>query len=337
MDSLTHTVLGACLGQVLAGKKIGKKAMLWGAIANNIPDIDVITSAWMGQADSLLAHRGFTHSILFAVLFSPLIALLFSRIYKKTSMQFGDWLIIFASGNLIHILIDSFTTYGTGWFEPFDHYRVSFDLIFVADPFFTISLLVAAIALLIMKKNNPNRNRLAKSALTICILYLFFTIYNKHTIDSNVREQIAEQQIQTNDLITTPTPLNNFLWYIIAKNDSGFYVSYQSVFDHYKHLNFTFHNQNKNLLDSTVISDPDLKKLIRFSKDYYVLNKIDNQIYFSDVRFGQISGWNNPESNFVFRYILNKGANNDLVIQRGRFEGSGKKALRELWKRMWGK
>ena len=57
MDSLTHTVLGACLGQVIAGKKIGKKAMLWGAIANNIPDIDVITSAWMGQADSLLAHR----------------------------------------------------------------------------------------------------------------------------------------------------------------------------------------------------------------------------------------------------------------------------------------
>ena len=61
MDSLTHTVLGACLGQLIAGKKIGKKAMLWGAIANNIPDIDVITSAWMGQADSLLAHRGFTH------------------------------------------------------------------------------------------------------------------------------------------------------------------------------------------------------------------------------------------------------------------------------------
>ena len=45
MDSITHTVLGACLGQVLAGKKIGKKAMLWGAVANNIPDIDIITSA----------------------------------------------------------------------------------------------------------------------------------------------------------------------------------------------------------------------------------------------------------------------------------------------------
>ena len=78
MDSLTHTVIGACIGDAIAGKKIGKKAMLWGAIANNIPDIDVITSLYMNQADSLLAHRGFTHSILFALLLSPLLAFLFS-------------------------------------------------------------------------------------------------------------------------------------------------------------------------------------------------------------------------------------------------------------------
>ena len=69
MDSLTHTLLGACLGEVIAGKKIGKKAMLIGAIANNIPDIDVLSSLWMSQPDSLLAHRGFTHSVLF-ILFS---------------------------------------------------------------------------------------------------------------------------------------------------------------------------------------------------------------------------------------------------------------------------
>ena len=58
MDSITHTVLGACLGQVLAGKKIGKKAMLWGAVANNIPDIDIITSTWMSQADGLMHIEG---------------------------------------------------------------------------------------------------------------------------------------------------------------------------------------------------------------------------------------------------------------------------------------
>jgi inner membrane protein len=42
MDSLTQIVLGASVGEAVAGKKIGNKAMLWGAIAGTIPDLDVL-------------------------------------------------------------------------------------------------------------------------------------------------------------------------------------------------------------------------------------------------------------------------------------------------------
>ncbi len=336
MDSITHTVLGACLGQVLAGKKIGKKAMLWGAVANNIPDIDIITSTWMSQADGLMAHRGFTHSILFALIVSPMLAFLFTSWYKKTTMTFIDWLLIFGTGNFLHIIIDSFTCYGTGWFEPFSHYRVTFNLLFVADPFFTISLLISAIALMILKKNHPARNKWAKGALAICMAYLIMAGVDKYKIDKNTRAQLSEQKIEATDYFTTPTPLNNFLWYIIAKNDTGFFISYQSVFDNDKNLAFTFHSQNRNFLNS-LPSDQDLDKLKHFSKDYYVIEKKDSSYFFNDIRFGQISGWNDPTSNFVFRYKLGRDADNDLVIQRGRVEGSGKKALAELWVRMWGK
>jgi hypothetical protein len=33
MDSITHIALGACMGQAFAGKQLGKRAMLWGAMA----------------------------------------------------------------------------------------------------------------------------------------------------------------------------------------------------------------------------------------------------------------------------------------------------------------
>jgi len=89
MDSLTHTVIGACIGDAVAGKKMGKKAMLWGALANNLPDIDVVTSLWMSQADSLLAHRGFTHSILFAVLATPLLSWFFHRRFIRHNIPFN--------------------------------------------------------------------------------------------------------------------------------------------------------------------------------------------------------------------------------------------------------
>jgi len=42
MDSITQIVLGAAVGDAVLGKKIGNRAMVWGAIAGTIPDLDVL-------------------------------------------------------------------------------------------------------------------------------------------------------------------------------------------------------------------------------------------------------------------------------------------------------
>ena len=43
MDSLTQIVLGASVAEATLGKKIGNKAIVLGAIAGTIPDLDIIT------------------------------------------------------------------------------------------------------------------------------------------------------------------------------------------------------------------------------------------------------------------------------------------------------
>lgn len=68
MDSLTQIVLGAACGEVVAGKKIGNRAMLWGAVGGTIPDLDVFASLFTDQITSTSFHRGFMHSFLFAAL-----------------------------------------------------------------------------------------------------------------------------------------------------------------------------------------------------------------------------------------------------------------------------
>ncbi len=335
MDSLTHTVLGACIGEVLAGKKMGKKAMLWGALANNIPDIDVITSFWMSQADSLLAHRGFTHSILFALTFPLLLGYLFKRYNKNKNMLFRDWVILFGSGMFVHIFIDALTCYGTGWYEPFNHSRVTMNVLFVADPFYTISLLVSFLALLIIRSQKNIRKKIALWGIGISCLYVLYALSNKWTIDKHMKAELNRQNIPFSNYSSTPAPLNNFLWYLIAKNDSGFYVGYRSVFDKNDAIQFTYRPQNENLLNDFPV-DADLLKLKRFAKGYYTLENIGDSIYFNDIRFGSAGGWADPSAEFVFRYCLNKNANNDLVIQRGRMKSAGKDALTSLWKRAMG-
>ena len=70
MDSLTQIVLGAAVGEVCLGKKLGNKAMVWGAIAGTVPDLDIIGNLFLSQLDALAFHRGISHSIFFAIMFS---------------------------------------------------------------------------------------------------------------------------------------------------------------------------------------------------------------------------------------------------------------------------
>ena len=65
MDSLTQIVLGAAVGEVVLGRKVGNKAMLYGAIAGTIPDLDTFASHFTDVVTAIEIHRGFSHSILF--------------------------------------------------------------------------------------------------------------------------------------------------------------------------------------------------------------------------------------------------------------------------------
>ncbi len=335
MDSLTHTVLGACVGEALAGKKLGKHAMFWGALANNIPDVDVITSFWMSQADSLLAHRGFTHSILFALVFPFILAFILSRWHRNKHMLFKDWWMIIASGMFLHIFIDSLTSYGTGWYEPFSHYRVTMNVLFVADPFYTISLLISFAALLFIKGKKKSRRKWTNFGLWISTLYIGYAFINKAIIDNDFKKELSRQNISYTNYFSTPAPLNNFLWYLVAKNDTGYFLGYRSMFDKKNEIDLNYRSKNENLLTG-LETDNDLIKLKRFSNGYYSSEKINDTLFLNDLRFGTTGGWADPSADFVFRYCLEKDANNDLVIQRGRFKSAGKDALTSLWKRICG-
>jgi inner membrane protein len=334
LDSLTHTVLGACVGEAIAGKKLGKQAMLWGAIANNIPDIDVVTSFYMGQVDSLIAHRGFTHSFLFCLLFPAILSFLFARWYKNRKMHFREWYILFASGTIIHILIDALTCYGTGWYEPFDHSRISFNLLFVADPFYTLPLLVSFFVLVAVHIKHKTRKGWIRFGLISSSIYILYAFINKMSIDRDFRHTLNDQKIEYVNYFTTPTPLNNFLWMLVAKSDSGYYIGYRSVFDKSAKINLHYKSQNEDLL-ATLPEDKDLVNLKRFAMYYYTIDKNNDSLYFSDIRFGSVLGWNNPDADFVFRYGLDKNANNDLVIQKGRLKTSGGEAFSSLYERIF--
>lgn len=336
MDSLTHIVLGAAIGEALLGKKIGRKAMLWGALADTIPDFDVFASPCFSPAQQLLVHRGITHSFLFIIVTALLLGYLFTRWNKKNAVTQREWTTLFFLGMLTHIFIDSCTGYGTGWFEPFSSYRVSFNSIFVADLFYTVPFLICVIIALIAKSNSVGRRRWNKIGLIISTLYFAFTLVNKVYVTHKMKDALAEKNIAVTDFVATPTPLNNILWTAYAADNTGYWFGYYSLFDKSNAINYYHVNKKENLL-TPFENEKDVKLLKQFSKGYYCMSSHDSAIYFNDIRFGQLGGWDTPDSAFVFSFKLNKNADNTMALNRSRFKTSFGDAFYSLVNRVKGR
>jgi inner membrane protein len=309
--------------------------MLLGALAQSIPDIDFIAAAWTNTAENLLAHRGFTHSILFDLMISIAFALLADHYHKAHRIGYKKWIVFFLVQVSVHLFIDLFNSYGVGLLEPFSHKRFSFNAMFVADPLFSIWPVLGFIFLLVLRSHLRIRKLIWKWAVIPPLFYLASCFLAKELIDSDTRKILADKNITYNSFISTPTPLNNLLWYIAVKADSGFYIGYRSVFDSKMDIELTFFKQNENLL-KPVGADEELQKLLRFSRGYFTVENWNDSLVFNDLRFGQITGWHNPKEKFVFHYFLGRSGSNTLVVQRGRFANWNKETFQALINRISG-
>ena len=82
IDSLTQIVLGAAVGELAAGKQLGNRAMIWGAVAGTIPDLDVTAGFVADPITNLAFHRCVTHSLYYAALASPVLAWMVRALYR---------------------------------------------------------------------------------------------------------------------------------------------------------------------------------------------------------------------------------------------------------------
>jgi inner membrane protein len=320
----------------MLGKKLGKKAMLLGALAQSIPDFDFLASFWSNASTYLLAHRGFTHSIVFTVLATILLAIVSVLFDKRQKVSYQRWVLFFAVQMSVHLFIDLFNAYGVGLLEPFSHKRYSFNALFVVDPFFSIMLAISSAMLLFLRTGAGRRIFWQRVGLIIPVLYLGYCLFNKVKIDHDVRKILAEQKLSPEGYFTTPTPLNNLLWYVVVKTGGGYKVGYRSVFDRTGKMDFTYFPKDSSL-QAPVTDKEEMKQLIRFSQDYYVLEERNDTIVFSDLRFGQAAGWYDPRARFVFQYFLGKdGSSNKLAVQRGRFANWNLATAKSLIRRIAG-
>ncbi len=158
----------------------------------------------------------------------------------------------------------------------------------------------------------------------------------KMIVEKAVSDNLVQQGISTENYFTTPTPFNSWLWFVVAKDKGGYYVSYRSVFDRKKKkMTFQYFPQNDSLL-TTVKNRVEVNDLVSFANGFYTVENRSDTTIINILRFGQVVGWYDPKEKFSFYYYLDKPGSNKLVTQRGRFERWNKETIRAFIKRIEG-
>lgn len=331
MDSLTQIVLGAAVGEAVLGKKVGNKAMLYGAIAGTIPDLDVFASHFTDTVTALSMHRGFTHSIVFSVLFAPIFGWLVSR--YETYKSFKGWSWLFFWGFLTHPILDAHTTWGTQLFWPFD-LRLAFKNIFVIDPLYTVPFLVFLILAMRQKRTTKKRRLYNKIGLIVSSSYLVLTFFLKWMSFNQFEQALNNQNIEYLQIDTRPSPLNTILWSANVETEDAYLLGNYSFFDS-QSVAFETYPKNHELLGDLVENEK-VQRMIAISEGWYTISKKEGQLYFNDLRFGLLS-LKPKADNFVFQYKIEVDAHDNVsFIEAPKDTRDSKALLSQLWTRLKG-
>lgn len=330
MDSLTQVALGIAVAEVCAGKKLQNRTFLYGAILGTIPDLDVVVGKFMSPVDSVLIHRGLSHSLLFFLALSPFSGKLITVIEKgkigfRQASMMAFWCLF------THVLLDAFTTWGTQILWPLP-YRFALKTIFVIDPLYTIPLL-ASLIWIWKTKNVDIRRKYAVRGLIVSSCYLLLSAGIKLYALDQFQKALADQNITYQQIIVKPSAFNTILWNANVDTEEAYLLGDFSLFDTQP---ITFRRYPKNLaLEQEMTGVSDFQKLKKISEGWYLMTEQDGTIYFNDLRFGLLN--DNPaypQFAFSYAFVSSNGAFHAEEVPRTNRDG--KALLRTIIDRIGG-
>jgi inner membrane protein len=327
-------VLGGAVGEAVLGKKVGNKAILWGAIGGTIPDLDTIPGQFMDTVDRLAIHRGFSHSIVFAILIAPLLGYLINRLYKGKQADFKGWTALFFWTIFTHPLLDIFTTWGTQLFWPLE-WRIALHSIFVIDPLYTLPFLLCLIVLMFYKRKSKWRRKINLFGIYLSSLYLVWSLIAKIWVGDKVEQILRKDGIDWQSYQSRPGIFNTILWTFNIEQKDRFLITYYSFLDKDDELLIHEFPKNHHLLNP-YRNHKDIEKLIFLTKGYFIIEAVEDGLLMHDLRFGLTEGFTSEVGDFVFTYKIQE-KDGDLFIEQVQQSFRGMEdVLKKNYQRMLG-
>ena len=323
MDSLTQLAFGAACGEAILGKKVGRKALIWGAILGTLPDLDVLIPLG-SPVDDFVYHRGFSHSLFLLTALSPVFAWLITKVHGNTKPLFNKWMLLTFVVLNGSVLLDLFTIYGTQIFWPFDTTPHAIPALFIIDPLFTLPILIGVSSALFLKNHRVNF-----IGLCLSLAYLIWALGVSVLINGKMEEKLNEQGVPYSQFISSPAPFTTLLWRTVGIHNDQYFETYYSLFDGDAPLSVNFYPRNLSLMTG-IEEHPPVAKLEKFTRGYFAMSENNESIAMTDLRMGS-------QPNYVFQFQVGKMNNSqaEATSSQRLITKPDWKRLSWLWKRIW--
>ncbi len=230
MEPITQGLLGAATGQLVAGRRIGRQALLFGALVGMTPDLDVVLGPLHDGFGEWLYHRGTTHSLWFGFVAGPVIGWLLWR-WRDPDREtpVSAWIALSIVALFTHPLLDGFTPYGTQLLAPFSRERFAWNGVAIVDPIYT-ALLGAGVAWAASRNRSPTSGRRAiVLALVFSCVYLGLGVAANAWVVAELRG-VFERELGTVTRIRAyPTILQPWLRHFVVHAGRDRVVGFHSL------------------------------------------------------------------------------------------------------------
>jgi inner membrane protein len=225
---LTQGLLGASFGQALCGRKLGRQAIVWGAVTGMSPDLDTLLNL-TGPLGEFVWHRSFTHSLWFGPVVGPLVGWALWRRSGRSPGGLPPWILLAVAAILTHPLLDWFTSYGTQLLHPFSTRRFTLDAVAIVDPAYSVVLLVGLLSGWRWGWVTRRSQVAAAAALVLSTGYLLYGLWLNEGLKARVRGDLLAEGITSARVEAYPTLMQLHLRRVVVRNGTEVRVGFVSL------------------------------------------------------------------------------------------------------------
>ena len=294
MDWFTHAAVGAALGEIMFGKRMGNRALGWGALFGIAPDLlDSLASPVLSTSGKLAYLCGASHSLLLIVLLSfglPRWLVPLWKRHKVTRRQAG-WFVGLAW--CAHLLVDSLSVPGVQVLWPCPAGRAGITLLGQGDGLIAVPLVVALVSLAFLrtKKEQAKRRRWWWGGVGLSGGYVALAVLAKWVASTSFAADLARRGTVYERRMESPTPWNLLLWRGLVDRGDEVWVGYRTVFEwHSTPVRWTVYPRDREAF-AKVADTREAKRVAAFSNGWWIARPNKTGAWLADLRFGECRLW----------------------------------------------